>query len=239
MSVTARNLFIDGPDLLKHYFAIDASPIYLTIDASVSTEGGSFTDPLRPNLDYVVSAESHTFPQLTRQTLRELNRPIFSVNEELTRAHSVSTYIDRAEDLDNFPDAGKFVAYLNSVDFNDGSLSPYSPSKFEIPNFTNGFSHSFDNAVEETDTLPSPPVATLSDLVMGGNLPLFRGSIVGGDLEMFIAYGMSYAGYFPTSEIVIDASAWTQLDFRDIRGTYSQTDTDSNGIEYVWSVTVG
>jgi hypothetical protein len=238
-----RNVIINNPRDID-FLGIDASPIYLTIDASVSVGATSYSIDA---YDYVVDAASHNFTQLTREPLFDLSSGggIFYENNEIT-GYGESSFFDGLNDLFfGSSGGGKFAAGLLYVDgIYSGRAYPFSPPDFFTPSGTGYQSHTFSDIVTETDTGGTPPVDVLRDVTVSVSVPQFTGALRDGDLKMVITFSGSVSGTHSgvssvTDTVEIDASAWDSPDFRDIRGTYGATSYDPNGIEYVWSVTIG
>jgi len=245
MSFSPRNLVCDGPDAFSKILAIgfeplissaEASPIYQTINLECSVNG-TYSDG---DLDYEFSG-STDIPEQTRLEIRSDIGGVDPVGEhyEIERSHDVSTWIDVGIVF-----GGDYSPNFAALQYNplgcNGGTPPFAP-----PNFYTG-SDFTDLSIEGTvtDNSTTPPTVTPKGIKLAFLPPLFRGSIQDGDLEMVVSlnvvvnYGDGDA-YSETFEDVTDCSAWTTADFRDIRGTYGATDYDSNGIEYVWSVTIG
>jgi len=239
MEVEARNITADGPDLFQFNFVIDASPIYLTLDASISVLGGSFTDG---DFDYEVAPASKTHTQRTRQLSRDTSfGEVIGENVEIERVHDVSSFYDHADDLFIVSDVDRFAAILGDVDGFGGlqdQLSPYSPPVFPLN--SGDFFHRFDDIVTKTRTSNGDEVQR--DVVTTVFAPRFEGSILGEDLKMIISLGVSISSapsFGDTFDVEIDASSWGSAELRDIRGTWGGTDTDDKGIGYTWSITLG
>jgi len=239
MSIVARNIVVEGPDVMSHlaatsfdYFpgGFEAAPIYLTLDAAV-TMTGSFSVG---SIDYDYSG-SPTISQMTRVAARDLTITLELENAEIARTTNPSAFADAASSTGL--STNEFTATLLDLDIcANGVTPPFSPPWFGEKN--PGMSGSVTGT--KTDNTQIPAVVTDANAGLRVFPPKFSGTIADGDLQMYVE--LSYvvdgvgSGIFRKN---YDASAWGSPDFRDIRGTYGATDTDSNGIEYVWSVTVG
>jgi len=239
MSLEPRNFVCDGPDVFAKLTispspapnATEASPIYTSIDAQVAVSG-SYVDGTK-TFDF-----SHTtsITTLTRVAARD-GSTVTIENLEIERDHNVSAYADIA--AEPVPGANETIMIGRGLLSGSGLVVPFDP-----PNLSSSLLEEVAEIGTVTDTAPDPDTTTAIEGLLSVFAPYFTGTISGGDLKMVVRMDglifVSTAAEYPVSFTKeIDASAWGSPDFRDIRGTYSQTDTDSNGIEYVWSVTVG
>lgn len=234
MPLDPRNIVADGPDVMSQLIlaaslgiGAEASPIYETIDASV-TVSGTCTDG---DIEYVYSGTT-SIPQLTRIVLRDYISGVAIANYEIERENDASSYAD----IGIFSGVGvsEFIAILGNVMGCNGGVPPFSPPRFEPTTILdeNLTGTRIDNSVDPPEESPFAISLTLT-------LPYFIGTIADSNLELLTDLTVSDGvggGFFTAST---DASAWTSPDFRDIRGTYGATSYDVNGIEYVWSVTIG
>lgn len=242
--LTPENKVLNSPRVID-MLAIESSPIYQTLDASVSVSGGSFT---LDGYDYEVSSVSKTFDQLERERAVEvsLSGGMFYVNEEVN-IYGIRSYYDGLNDLLFASNAGKFVALNRNLDNRLNAFSlPFSPPEFLTPNGSGSFFHRFVDAVEITDPDGTPPTNVKEkDVLVSVSAPVFTGNLLDGNLKMIIDFSASVQGWFNTNSgsvidsIEIDCAAWGTPEFRDIRGTYGTTSTDDNGISYTWSITIG
>lgn len=235
-TIEVRNVVINNPRVLD-FLLIDSSPIYSTIDGSVSVTGGSFTID---DKDFVVSSASHTFPQLVREHSFEVTTGIFYENQEID-VFGVTSYYDGLDDLLFGSNSGKFIAESRPVSSHLNSFSqPFSPPFFYTPNATGNLDHGFEDIVEITDTTGTPPSnVSTRDLFVTVGTPIFTGDLLDGDFKLVVLFGAVIQGLPSyTDSLEIDASAFGSPELRDIRGTYGATSTDDNGIEYVWSITL-
>lgn len=238
MSISPKNIVADSPTVTAN-LALDASPIYTAIDASVSVAATSYTVD---NYDYAVASASHSFTQLQREPLIDATTSYIAYENEEIDGLEAPTYFDGLDDF-IFPSsgAGKFAADILS--FTDVSTPPFSPPRFYTPDATGSQSYFFNEVVTETNNNPDPPEDNLVDIRATVGTPIFTGTILGGDLKMTITFAGVVFGSGPgagtvTEDVEVDCSSWTSADFRDIRGTYGKTTTDGNGIAYTWSLTV-
>lgn len=242
MSLEPRNLVCDGPDVFSRVLAIgiaplsssgEGSPIYLTIDAE-ATVSGSYTDG---SLEYAFSG-STAIDQRTRVDIRSIigGVDIAGENYEITRNNDISSWVDFG--FITGGDVNEFAAVQSNTLGCNGGSPPFAPP---------GFYHFdiFDSIPgTRTDTAEDPDLVLDRSIGLVFTPPYFTGSIQDGDLKMVISLDATVNQgdpdeYSETFNVEIDCSAWTTLDFRDIRGTYGDTSYDVNGIEYIWSVTIG
>lgn len=238
MPLTPINIIADGPDVFSSLAAIgvdplpssaEGSPIYETIDAEVSVSGS-----------YVVGTVTYDYSgttsvtQRTREDIRtDAAIDIAGEHYEVVRDYDESSW--GAFGVILSASENTFAAVQSNVLGCDGGTPPFAPPSFvlapSIIEYIDGTS---------TDTDPDPDLEDTVTIEMEVGTPFFTGSIQDGDLKMNVRLRIVENGNpqeFFTEEI--DASAWTESDFRDIRGTYGTTSYDSNGIEYIWSVTIG
>ena len=231
-----RNIVADGPDVFSRLAALsyiplpssaEGSPIYLTIDAEVAVSGS-----------YTVGTVTYSYTgttsvtQRTRESIRT-DAAADTDHYEITRDHDPSSWADIGVIIS--ATANTFSATQWNVLGCNGGTPPFAPPTFllapSIIEYIDGTA---------TDTAPDPDTENPIPLELNVFPPTFTGTIAGGDLKMLVKLRIVENGN--AAEIFtheIDASAWTSLDFRDIRGTYGTTSYDANGIEYIWSVTVG
>ena len=241
MSLDPRNIVADGPDVMSKVLAIgilplsssgEGSPIYTTIDAEASVSG-AFTDGF---LEYSFSGTT-SIDQRTRVEIRSIIGGVDFAGEhyEIIRDNDVSSWVDfgvitGGAELE-------FVAVQSNILGCNGGTPPFAPPNFicSILGYVDG---------ERIDTEPDPNVTEPRTIELSIIPPYFTGSIQDGDIMMVVALSIKVNvsdsdEYSETLTHEIDASSWTTLDFRDIRGTYGTTSYDTNGIEYIWSVTIG
>ena len=238
MALTPRNIVLDGPDVFSKvaFIGIDpltssaeGSPIYETIDAEVSVNGSYTVGTV--TYEYAGTANA---TQRTRESIRtDATLDISGEHYEIERDHDVSSWIDFGVILSASEDT--FAAVQGNILGCNGGTPPFAPPVFlpepEIVEYVEGTS---------TDTSTSPATVNTISVELQLSPPFFTGSIQDGDLKMNVSLRIVENGNpAETFTHEIDASAWTTADFRDIRGTYGATDYDSNGIAYVWSVTIG
>ena len=238
MALSPKNIIADSPAVTTN-LALDASPIYTTIDASVSVAATSYTVD---DYDYAVASASHSFTQLQREPLIDATTSYIAYENEEIDGLETPTYFDGLDDF-IFPSsgAGKFAADI--LNFTDVLTPPFSPPRFYTPDATGSQSYFFDEVVTETNNDPDPPEVNQVDIRATVGTPVFTGTVLGGDLKMTITFSGVVFGFGPGAGTVnetveIDCSSWTSADFRNIRGTYGKTTTDDNGIAYTWSLTV-
>lgn len=240
-----ENKVLNNPRVIDNLL-IESSPIYQTLDASVSVSGGSYTVD---GYDYVVSAVSKNFDQLQRERAVEvaLSGGIFYANESID-VYGNRSYFDGLNDLIMGSNAGKFIAANREIDTRLNAFSlPFSPPFFFTPYSGNGIlPHIFADAVEITDPDGTPPANVKEKNVsVSVGTPFFAGKLLDGDLKMIVAFSAAVQGWLSgnsgsvNDRVEIDCSAWGTPEFRDIRGTYGTTSTDENGISYTWSITIG
>jgi hypothetical protein len=238
MILPPRNIVLDGPDVFSKIAAIginplassaEGSPIYQTIDAEITVTGSYTVGTV--TYDYSGTA---TATQRIRDSIRtDAALDIYGENYEITRSNDVSTWIDFGAII-SAPE-NTFAAVQSNYLGCNGGTPPFAPPGFllapPIIEYIDGTS---------TDSSISPPLVEDVSVELQITPPYFTGSIQGGDLKMNVNLSIVENGN-PQETFVheIDASGWGVLDFRDIRGTYGTTSYDSNGIEYVWSITIG
>ena len=231
-----RNIVADGPDV----FALDpaashaafslgaeASPIYLTVDASVAVSGSYTVGTV--TREY---SGSTSVTQRTRAAIRtDAEVDSAGENYEIKRDHGDSNWGDFGVLMGGASNTFSAV-HWNPMGCNGGT-PPFAPPTFVLDSFIVEY---VDGT--ETDTAPDPDTETPITVEVSVVPPFFTGSIQDGDLKMLVRLIAVENGVMETFDEEIDASAWTVTDFRDIRGTYGTTSTDSNGIEYTWSITI-
>ena len=237
-----RNIVADGPDVFSRVAAIgidplsssaEGSPIYLTIDASVAVSGSYTVGTVTYDYSGITSVT-----QRTRESIRiDAGVDMAGENYEIVRDHDPSSFVDFGV-IYSSTENTFFATQAHTLGCNGGT-PPFAPPTFllapSIIEYIEGTS---------TDTDPDPDSVQDEAIELSVSPPYFTGSIQAGDLEMIVRLLArvnegTADEYIETFDIVTDASAWTSLDFRDIRGTYGTTSYDANGIEYIWSVTVG
>jgi len=236
MSLDPRNIVADGPDVMSKVLAIgidplasngEGSPIYETIDAEV-TVTGSYT------VGTVTSAYSGTtnIIQRTRESIRtDAMIDIAGVNYEIIRENDVSNWMDFGVIISSSENT--FAAVQNNILGCNAGTPPFAPPGFLL---APSIIEYIDGTIIDTD----PPSVGVISVELNVTPPFFTGSIQNGDLKMNVSLRVVEYGNPPeTFTYEIDASSWAILDFRDIRGTYGTTSYDTNGIEYIWSVTLG
>lgn len=242
MSLEPRNLVCDGPDVFSKVLAIgidplsssgEGSPIYLTIDAE-ATVSGSYTDGA---FEYAFSG-STAIDQLNRIEIRSIvgGVDIAGENYEVTRDNDISSWVDFG--FVTLISENEFVAAQSNILGCNGGTPPFAPPGFYHNQIFDAISGT------RTDTDEDPDLVLDRSIGLVFNPPYFTGSIQAGDLKMIISMEATVNEgdpdeYTELFEHEVDCSTWTTLDFRDIRGTYGDTSYDVNGIEYIWSVTIG
>jgi hypothetical protein len=240
MSLDPRNIVADGPDVMSKVLAIgilplsssgEGSPIYTTIDAEASVSG-NFTSGV---YDYSFSG-STTIDQRIRVDIRSIVGGVDFAGEhyEIIRDNDVSSWVDfgvitGGAELE-------FAAVQSNILGCNGGTPPFAPPNFYPATDIDGY---IDGT--RVDNSDPTPISEPSSIQLLFGPPYFTGSIQDGDLKMVVslAYVIDSGDFSGSFTYEIDASSWTTLDFRDIRGTYGTTSTDDNGIEYIWSVTIG
>jgi hypothetical protein len=244
MSITPRNIVLDGPDVMSAVLAIginpisssgEGSPIYETIDAEAAVSG-TYTDG---PLEYDFSSTT-AIPQQYRAELRPLVGGVDVAGEhyEIERDHDVSSWVDFG--FISVGDPSTFLALQSNILGCNGGSPPFAPPFFYVG--TDLTDYSIEGTV--TDTSEDPETVNPRGIELIFTPPFFRGSIQDGDLEMVVSLTATVnvedpGEYTETFEFITDASAWDTTDFRDIRGTYGTTSYDANGIQYIWSITLG
>jgi hypothetical protein len=233
-----RNIIADGPDVFAKVAAIgidplvssaEGSPIYETIDAEVSVNG-SYTVG---SVTYEYSGTT-SVTQRTRESIRtDAVIDFAGENYEVVRDHGISSWVDFGVILD--ASENTFAAVQGNILGCNGGTPPFAPPSFllapSIIEYIDGTS---------TDTDPDPDLIEAIIVELQIAPPFFTGSIQNGDLKMKVSLRIVENGNAAeTFTAEIDCSTWDSTDFRDIRGTYGTTSYDTNGIEYVWSVTIG
>ena len=242
MSLTPRNIVADSPDVMSKVLFIgispisssgEGSPIYLTIDATASVSG-SYTDG---DIDYAYSG-SDSIPQKNRVEIRPLVSGVDVAGEhyEIVRDNDVSSWVDFG--FITGIDTNEFLATQSNDLGCNGGIPPFAPPEF-LPDNMEAFVEG-----TRTDNSETPALVTTPSIKFVFYPPYFVGSIQDGDLIMRVSLEISVNDgdadeYIEVFNFDTDASAWVSTDFRDIRGTYGDTNTDANGMEYTWSVTIG
>jgi len=243
MAITPRNIVCDGPDVFSQVAFIgiaplnssaEGAPIYTTLDAEVTVSGG-YTDG-----DLVYDFAGTT--AITQRTRAEIRADIGGVdvageNAEIVRDNDVSSWVDFGYIVGAGSDI--FMATQAETLGCNGGVPPFAPPAFELSNALVDY---VDGT--RTDTAEDPDLEEARSIELTVYPPYFTGSIQDGDLEMIVSLVVivnvgNVDEYTETFNFATDCSAWTTSDFRDIRGTYGTTSTDINGIEYIWSVTIG
>jgi hypothetical protein len=250
MSIIAKNLVADGPDIFGQihgndsgmgFSSCEASPIYTTLDASVAVSGNYSGTGSYSGIDYDYSCTT-SIAQQTRADLRSLIDSI-TANQTVFRDSGDTSYYDLGQ-ITDIP-SGQFAATLAVLSGINNQYSPFVPPAFAQSAFgtADGLIESIDPAGTRTDTNADPDDETDLACEITVLPPFFIGDF-GVDLKMVVRitavmnHGIAEQYTF-TDDFEVDASTWDSADFRDIRGTYGKTSYDANGIEYVWSVTVG
>jgi len=244
MPLTPRNIVCDGPDVFSDVVFIgisplqshaEASPIYSTIDASVVVSGGYTAG----DIEYDYSG-STSINQVSRIAIIDQVTGIEfgGDNFEIDRENDINSYIDVG--IISVIPTGNFAAlHWQELGCNGGS-PPFAPPRFSLAEI-------ITDTIEgtRTDTSTDPEEETASFVRLTLTPPYFTGTISGGDLELVVelqvevGYTFSGSAYTESFTDKTDASGWGSPEFRDIRGTYGTTSTDSNGISYTWSITIG
>jgi hypothetical protein len=253
--VTIENLFhlelLTSVNFNYRTFGLDAAPYYSTLSASVSASGDFNADGIE--LDF--NGISHTFDELERVWLIDKRDPVavavafesetlnFPFDPNTNPPFPSSATADHGFVVD-LTDREFFASIYPSLKVHETAaykLLPFSPPWFGSQGGYNGSYGSYDSLFSvqkfatRTDFNQDPPMVTEQGFELKISSPFFRGSITGGDMQMYIrchARGTDY-------EIAIDASSWGELEFRDIRGTYSGAFEDDDGISYSFSLTIG
>jgi len=233
MPLTPRNIVCDNPQVFSFIAqrlstdptGIDSSPIYLTVDAQVAVSG-SYT---AGSNDYDFSATT-SISTLNRVSIMD-GRTLSAANQNLD-----GTQYDLAQEV--LLEAGEFaatIAKLIGADTFRFLIAPFGPPEF----LHDGLGE--ENLVIGTVTDNNDDPATVTDAIGTFILstPFFTGTIQGGDLKLKVRLIANLTNSSNTFIHEVDASAWGSPEFRDIRGTYGTTSTDSNGISYTWSITIG
>jgi hypothetical protein len=242
MSIIARNIVCDGPDVMSKVIEIgilpisssaEGSPIYTTINATV-TVAGSYTDG---DLTY----DYNDTVDLTEQTRTELRSIVGGVdiageNYEIVRVDGDSSWVDFG--VITVVPADTFLAVQSQKLGCNGGSPPFAPPEFLATN-TQAF---IDGT--RTDDSVAPPVITTPSMELLFTTPYFVGSIKDGDLVFRTTLSVTVNDgdvdqYSESFNHDISATSWATTDFRDVRGTYGETSFDVNGISYTWSVTIG
>ncbi len=235
MSFTPRNIIADGPDafslaLRAEYnsgiTAIEASPIYTSISGSVYVNGSysSF------GYDYSFG-KTMTLGPRTRSDIRAGITTIEEESYEVERVGAVSTYADLPDLFTAFGHSSSEVVIMHGAPVSiTGQTLPFAPPAYSISEL------SITDTQAGTETDPDGNTTYVTG-VFSISVPLFRGTIEGGDLEMYFLMQANISDG-PNFEHAIDASSWGTADFRDIRGTYGTTSVDTNGVSYTWSLTL-
>ena len=254
MAIEPRNIVCDSPDVFSQLIGvtastpsgIDASPIYTVRNATVTINGDYDGEVGTAFEDYNYSYSNVTLDAVeqTREGLRDLVAGVFFENYEVSTSKTeVSSFADIL-----FEDAmppNTFVATQGDIpSASDQTRQPFAPPSMGGGDpLTHVESDGVDVGVLTITNTPPPDTILDLSVSMVFNGPFFRGTIEGSDLEMYFTLsGTINQGHQPESvneEVTVDASSWGSPDFRDIRGTYGTTSTDENGIEYVWSITIG
>lgn len=235
MSFTPRNIVADGPDafnlaLRAEYnsglTAIEASPIYTSLSGSVYINGSYSSFDYDYDFDKTIILDPRA-----RSNIRTGTTIIEEENYEVERVGAVSTYADLPDIFSAFGHSSSEVVIMHGAPVSiTGQTVPFAPPAYSIT----GLSVTDTQAGTETDE--DNNVTDITG-VFSVSVPQFRGSVEGGDLEMYFLMQANISDG-PNFEHAIDASSWDSADFRDIRGTYGTTSVDSNGVSYTWSLTL-
>lgn len=241
MSLTPKNLRIDGLDVISDLILLgvpaddtgfDGSPIYTQLDASVTIDGSYSLGAV----DYSYSSAVLTMPTLTRIGLRDALMTPFAIETRYPVPGRFRTHTADIGGTSGVIPSGRFVAgHVRQV-------SVHNPVPFEPPAFYGDTSIVVDPAGTKTDNGTTP--ATVTDLAASAIWSVgFTGAIETGDLvfKVYMSVTVNLGDgdeYTVDLSDDIDASAWGMADFRDIRGTYSPSGTDGNGITYTGSLTI-
>jgi hypothetical protein len=241
MSLEPKNIVVEGPDVFGNVLGftfgepsgVDAPPFYSSFTGSVVVNGSYIDGDFEYDYDSVLIETN----ELERIGLRDplLGLTAFEPVYEVIRKTSPSAFVDVGGAT--ITADGKCVACCGFAGSVSGQLVPLSVPFFASAGFPD-FNPSF-GAGMVTDNSQTPPVQSESELEASFFGPSFTGLIGDTDFHMNFSLSITNAAGVTAFTNSIDVSAWTTADFRDIRGTYSQTDYDANGIEYVWSVTIG
>ena len=246
---------------------IDASPIYTEISGSVILNG-SYIRPTDPDYEFIYDNVEFTFPALTRIYQRDPalspQADEFEAARSISRITGISSYYDRGfNNLGLLPESrflatqGLQTSGRDPTVFTSGQ--PSLPSPLDPPLLSAGtpFVFGFNTGtvifkkkifpagiVRYIGSAPSPPPDEDVSAAMALSPPYTTGSIEGGNLGL--AFRVYYlidddALFSPEQgsfEHIIDASTWGSPQLRDIRGTYGNTETDSRGLTYTWSLTI-
>ena len=238
-------------------FIIDASPIYTELSGSVVLNGSYTTYDSMSNSDreFVYDNVEFDFPVITRIYHRD---PALNPGAESAEAAQffdsitgVRSYHDKGFINSAVPE-GRFLA-IHGWQASIRNPSPFDTPVFIAPNDSSiMFFALFSKELESVGTVTITPRNGGDPTVknIGAQMllqrPYLLGSIEGGDLELI--FTLSYRiniDAFPAGppiqdgfEHIIDASAWSSPQLRDIRGTYGATETDERGLEYTWSLTI-
>lgn len=240
MSLTPRNIVADSPLSLEGIAfltigdptGIEASPIYTQISGAC-TINGTYNAP--GDIDYIYdNAAVNPDPLNTRVALRDLSPFLVLESYRIAERYAGYSpfYVDVGATSDIVGD-GEFVAV-------HGRLVSRTISPLSIPIFSTDLVKTNANAGTRRDNTTSPATETDIGATITLKMPFTRGTIEDGDLVIvfqILADMESRENY--TMELEVDASGWGSTDFRDIRGTYGTTSTDPDGIEYIWSITIG
>lgn len=244
MSLTPRNLFVPGFDLFSNLIQFglgadlsgtDGSPIYTQLDADL-TISGSYTVG---DIDYSYSG-TITMDTLTRIGLRDAS---------VVGGISDPRYTVTGKFRDHVADLGYTTGTLTGNQFvavqvpGAGSASLHNPLPFDPPFFFASNALTFSGIVgTRTDNSAAPPTVTDAYASVVFEV-LFTGAIETGDLvyrvKMTVTLNVGEAEQY--QQIFYDdtdASAWGMPDFRDVRGTYSPSGTDGNGISHTGSFVI-
>lgn len=218
----------------------DASPIYMTVNASVTINGSYYGTGAYENIEYIYNAATITATELNRVAVRDTIYSAYEPHYEITLSGFASTWVD-IFDEDSIP-SDSFIAIFASLPSTASQdYMPFSPPKFDRGN-SPFIDLSGTSVGTRRDHSAGPPSDNNMDVTLGIDGPLFRGSIAGGDLEMYFTLtgtiNQPYETESINEEIAVDCSSWDSTDFRDITGTYTQLDTDANGITYDWEIVI-
>jgi hypothetical protein len=244
MSLAPRNIVADSPESLRAITfitfgdptGIEASPIYTEISGTC-TINGTYNNTFggTEDVDYIYDNAEVTPDSLdTRVALRDLSPFPALINYRISELYAGYSpfYVDVGATSD-IVGSGEFVAV-------HGHLVSRKSTPLDIPIFSTDLVKTNTTAGIRRDNTTDPPTEIDIGATITLKMPFTRGTIEDGDLVIVfqIFAEMESRGNY-TMELEVATTGWDSTDFRDIRGTYSATTTDPDGIEYDWSITIG
>lgn len=235
MSLSPRNIVVNNPKVVSEIIlrtpllfssGFEASPIYQDISGTLTIDG-SYSDG---DFNFIYDNAVITIDPLERIAKRDCLPATPVIIERSISDERVDETVSIIIPSGKFTATSGFRIARNLQNRATPLDPPILQGDFTKTNPTSGILR--DNSV-------SPPVDTDISADLSFSIGPLSGSISAGNAVFFVRAVISTStGDGGSFDKEIDASAFTTPDWRDIRGTYSQTDTDVNGITYTWSFTI-